>query len=349
VRGIRRAARQPRRRGQPRQIVTHGAGGGERGEIHTSLSARGARHGPAERGERQRDQDHRQRRAEDERQGLAGLAAAPGWRCGARHECSGNAAHPRRCRPAGIEAGEGASAPHEAQRPRRHPHAHAALAQLADAQGDKMTALRHVGADQGAAGLELRVVERLAPPHRRQMRDDDRSFRDDGHEPAHLVAPIGIRPRADPADPATRRGVLEPRFPKALLERPGRRGREQRRPAPRRCAELDDRHVTPAPFGGGQHAERGRGRRAVPRRRQLGGDQEAGRTHPLALTSRRRAIASIGDGGRSLTVTRPPSTSRSSRPRAHPGSAAATAASGSRPAATAIAPASTAPSASDVE
>src|SRR5204863_2999847 len=70
------------------------------------------------------------------------------------------------------------------------------------------------------------------------------------------------------------------------------------------------------------------------------------RTHADELTSKRFAIAPSGEGGRRLTVSRPPSTPTSTRSLAHPGRALRTAGPAGRPAARAIAPASLAPSAS---
>src|SRR5581483_3210329 len=135
----------------------------------------------------------------------------------------------------------------------------------------------------------------------------------------------------------------------------------EQRGARRGSAEIGERDLPP----GGERGRR-RGRELAPAARpwKLGGqDQQGaaaaaarsragghpapgGRTHAAEVTASASARAPIGDGGRSVTLTLPPSRVTAIRSAAQPGRAARAAGPGALPAATAIAAASAAPSAS---
>ena len=360
MRRVGAAARAPRRDEQPPEVVAQRARTGKRGEIGRALAAALAAERSAEGGEGDRAGDEREAEAEDERRRLTRVAVsrAPDARGGEKpaREAPGT---PRALAP-GVDARDRPPRCHPARRPAGDSDAEAGAAELADSERGERPLARKVGAQEGAA-RRRRGADELAPRLDRGE-DERRPFVPrEGDRLGHALGPrpLAVDPQPEPGEPAAG-GGLEAAIAEPPLDRSRRLRRKHRRPPPRPRADLgqQDRSIAarrrgPVALGRDRNRDGRSQREAAARARKLAGDDHRRHAHrgPLTqaeeLTSSPFEIASNGDGGSRVTVTRPSRALTSTESSAHPGSAAWTASPAGAPLASASAPASTAPSASD--
>ena len=371
VLGVGRPARQAGRGEEALEVVAHRARRRERREVGRPLRARLAGDGAAE-GREQR--------------GCRGPAPAPrparGAAPGPHRPRGASPAGPGEARARRPRHADRARAAPIAARPRRRDRSRRALAAPPPSRPrtgrsgceGRPRGARPPRAPPAAAGAG--VPPAAAPPRAPAVRPRARAgCRSGGIETTAALAvpaqspsasaspldPALIGGNASPAEPPPRRR-LESGRAKLALELPGAVAGEHRRASSALRADLDQQHGAvaarepgPVRLPGEGDGDRGRpGEAASTAARELAGEDEQRHSghlhrspHPGARAHLERPREGArGEGGRSLSTRRPPVRSRSTRSRPSPGAPPRPPARAGRSEASAIAPASTAPSAS---
>ena len=211
VRGVRRPVRKQRRRQQPRQIVAHRAGAGERRQVGGPLGRSGTRNRAGEECEQQRDEHGQERGSEGQRQRLATLP-----RAGA-DQPSRDAAEAARRLAAWVDPGEDAPGSDPARRAGGDPGAKPALPQLADRECRERAVPGQLSAYETCDSRDLAEIEGACPDARRHEGENQLGPRS-GDPAGERIEAGGIRRQRDPADAPACRRRLQPLGAKRLLQ-----------------------------------------------------------------------------------------------------------------------------------